>query len=149
MMAAALTVAVAQLAPASPASALPSCSYEQCNGWDPNQTVCASGATTLASFWQGSVLYEVRYSGTCHASWARATGNGQGSCNGWTTDDMVRIEGSRNASSVALYYEACVYAGQRWTSMIGFHYWVRVCHVIHPPWASQQPEYYAGCTGWH
>lgn len=131
------------------ANALASCSYEQCNGMDPSQTVCASGASTLDSFSQNNILFELRYSSTCHAAWARATGTGRGACNGWTDDDMVQIEGSTNESSIALSYPHCIYAGQTWTQMIGFHYWVRACHMYAPSDLSGQSWYYLGCTAWH
>ena len=131
------------------ANAATSCSYEQCNGMDPNQTVCASDAYTLDSFWQNNILFELRYSGTCHAAWARATGNGRGACNGWTDDDGLQVEGSTNESSIALSYYRCIYSGQSWTQMIGFHYWVRACHIYAPAALGGEPWYYLGCTAWH
>jgi len=132
-----------------PAYALTSCSYEQCNGMDPNQTVCASNASTLDSFTQNGILFELRYSATCHAAWARATGSGRGVCNGWTDDDAVRVEGSTNKSSISLEYDRCINEGQVWTQMVGFHYWVRACHMFAPASLSGQPWSYLGCTAWH
>lgn len=133
------------------ANALASCSYEQCNGMDPNQTVCASGAYTLDSFSQNNILFELRYSATCHAAWARATGAGRGACNGWTDDDAAQIDGSTNESSIAISYPRCIdwANGQAWTLMIGFHYWVRACHMDAPSDLSGESWSYLGCTAWH
>lgn len=49
------------------------CDGVSCNGQDPAQAGCASGAYTAASKTDQGVLLELRYSPSCHANWARIT----------------------------------------------------------------------------
>lgn len=130
----------------------PACTYSSCNGQDPNSTGCSNGATTLDSFSADGYYVELRYSPSCHAAWARASGSSQNVCNGWTNALLARVEGS-TGRYLALDYEHCLNGGIYWTNMVSFHYWTRACLMMegqpldYPN--GNPPEWYVRCTGWH
>ncbi|MFF0339225.1 DUF2690 domain-containing protein [Kribbella sp. NPDC004875] len=66
-----VSLAAFSLTGVSSASAV-ACTYNNCNGMDPQAAGCSSGSTTLKNFTTAKGVYvELRYSSTCHSTWTR------------------------------------------------------------------------------
>ncbi len=137
------------VAGAGPALAA-ACNGSSCNGRNPHDTGCDVGAYPLQSFSRAGVFVELRYSPSCNAAWARGVSyNEWRNCTGWTEQDILRIEGSTNRSSVAIEYESCLSyspGSYFYTEMVGFNYWTRACTMLYRVWDPNL--YYNGCTAW-
>ncbi|WP_344485743.1 DUF2690 domain-containing protein [Nonomuraea monospora] len=101
------------------------CSWEGCNGLDPQAMGCNGSSTqTLDTIWpdRGGIKLELRYSPTCQAVWARyyngINGNyGRAEIHG-CGDNWCRIARKTIAG----------YAGEtNWTTMLSWSYRVKAC----------------------
>ena len=84
--------------PASAEPAAPTCYGASCVDRLPEEAGCTDPATTTTrdSFVAANGrIIELRYSSACNAAWSRASGVGDlaGTCNGWTDNNLVKIQG--------------------------------------------------------
>ncbi|MEU4119537.1 DUF2690 domain-containing protein [Kitasatospora sp. NPDC028055] len=79
------------------ASAATSCYARSCTGLDPATTICQNDARTVA-YTAPNGDAELRYSPTCRAAWARATGGDYGGI-----QITIRVENNQGASYSAVY----------------------------------------------
>ncbi|MFF2076647.1 DUF2690 domain-containing protein [Kitasatospora sp. NPDC058162] len=79
------------------ASAATSCYADTCTGLDPANTICQNDARTV-DYTAPDGDAQLRYSPTCRAAWARATGGSYGG-----TQITIRVENEKGASFSAVY----------------------------------------------
>ncbi|MFE9747175.1 DUF2690 domain-containing protein [Saccharothrix saharensis] len=132
-------IAFTMLTGAAFANAAATCYGSTCTGQDPNARGCAADARTLAEYTY-SARFELRYSPACHAAWTRVTSATTyntifAQINGYTTKP------TSIGAPAARTYGAQVVAGQTWTAMVSFDYWVRGCTAT---WFTATPH---TCTG--
>lgn len=129
-----LTLTGVTLVSATPAAASVGCYSTGCNGKDPNQMGCGADATTIDQYIEsnGDKL-ELRKSTACWAAWVRFTSASYtftGIVEGFTNKCAPQAYPSCwPAASAEAPFGDSIHDVARYSNMVSFTYWVRVCEV--------------------
>lgn len=103
------------------------CYSSGCTGLDPVAEGCSGDPTTIASNSEDGFTIEIRYSGACHAVWARATsapvsdGPNEAEIFGWPCN----VAGGKRCSATIEDYTAQY--SQVWSNMVSSSLYLQAC----------------------
>lgn len=112
----------------------PHCYLHSCNGQDPLRMHCHRDARTLEEVSVSGARIQIRYSPSCRAAWGRSIapsnynpGTGFVNIFGATTRSTLE-NGNLERQFNGRISGNQIVAGYKWTQMVSFNNWVRVCH---------------------
>ncbi len=126
-----LTGVAAALVPATAAHAAVGCYAGTCTGKDPSAQGCGADATTIDSRTEGTDLLELRFSRACWAAWVRFTSASYtftGIVEGYSSPCAPeQYPTCWAAAREAAPFGDSIHRTGRYSDMVSYTYWVRVC----------------------